>query len=206
MRYLQSVRLVTLVACWILSAVALGTSGKLNADSKSKFAHSALLYPFIMGLISCVIVYPVIFYSGRPRKTLSRKPYLPAFIEFPLIGCWALVWVGAAHIGTKAWYPMPHNRGQFTWTGCDVSSARGQVDPHNGLDASKYCTTLRTLHGAEWLIPLVTLFTIACMGIPYLSFLRTRGWTETVWLPISEASLTRHTPDDNDRHKQADTA
>ena len=36
-----------------------------------------------------------------------------------------------------------------------------------------------------------TVFTIACMGIPFLTFLWTRGWTETVWTAISEGTLKK---------------
>ncbi|KZW03278.1 hypothetical protein EXIGLDRAFT_725729 [Exidia glandulosa HHB12029] len=58
MRYLQVARIVTLVSCWLLSAIALGTSGKLNAVSTPSFKIGDLLFPFVMGIISCVVVYP----------------------------------------------------------------------------------------------------------------------------------------------------
>ena len=84
-------------------------------------------------------------YLGRPRTlNAKRRLFLPAFIEFPLIGGWALVWVAVGHIDTRAWYPVPRD-GKYSWTGCSNASAHGQVDPNNGLVASNVCNILRTV-------------------------------------------------------------
>jgi len=188
MRYLQAARIVVLVSCWLLSAIALGTSADLNAMSKPPFHFTELLFPFAMGLVSIVLVYPAIIYLGRARKPGERRLlYVPPFIEFPAIGVWGLVWGGAAHIDTEAWYPVMG----FTYFHCDQPEAQGLVDPQTGLSVPGVCQTLRTAHGCSWLIPLIGAIGIAAMGVPFLYFLFTRGWTETVWTPISEGTFKR---------------
>jgi len=190
MRYLQVARIVLLVSCWLLSAIELGTTADLNAMSVPKFHFSELLFPFIMGILSVVFVYPALVYIGRARKPGVKRLYLPPFIEFPIIGVWALIWGSAAHMETAAWYPPTG----FTYLHCDLPQAQGLVDPTTGLSVSGLCQVIRTAHGCPWLIGILSLFGMAATGFPYFYFLFTRGWTTTVWTPISEATFKKPVP------------